>query len=106
MPQFMMDCSCFHFRFVFLDQTGEILAAKLRANNAGSSNVSNHVGVFDAAIGQLPGATSQEIHCGDDPELVAQLVIARADGAGCTKGFLGAFRDRNVNFFFFAKSND
>ena len=54
MPQFVIDGSCFHFRFVVLDQTGAILPAKLRASNAGSSNVIDHVGVFDAAIGQLP----------------------------------------------------
>ena len=31
--------------------------------------------------------------------------MVRADSAGCTTGFLGACRDRNVGFFVTARSN-
>jgi hypothetical protein len=67
--------------------------------------VSDHVGFFDAAIGQLPISIAQGHHCGDDSKLVARHVIARADGAGCTEGFFNACRTRNVTFFVTAHSN-
>ena len=95
----------FHPLFCFADLTGETLAAKLRSGNAGSNTVTDHVDVFDAAIGQLPARVAQGHHRGDDPSLVTREVIARADGAGCTEGFLGACRERNVTFFVTARSN-
>jgi hypothetical protein len=95
----------FHPLFVFADQTGETLAAKLRAGNAGSNTVTDHVEVFDAAVAQLPASVTRGHHAGDDPSLVERSVIARADGAGCTEGFLAACRERNVTFFVTARSN-
>ncbi|EQD73549.1 transposase IS4 family protein, partial [mine drainage metagenome] len=95
----------FHPLFVFADLTGETLAAKLRAGNAGSNTVADHVEVFDTALAQLPASVATGHHAGDDPSLVERPVIARADGAGCTTGFLAACRERNVTFFVTAHSN-
>lgn len=95
----------FHPLFCFADQTGETLATKLRAGNAGSDIVADHVEVFDQAIGQLPALIAKGHHRGESRELVTREVIARADGAGCTAGFLAACRDRNVTLFVTAHSN-
>ena len=95
----------FHPLFVFADLTGETLAAKLRAGNAGANTVSDHVELFDAALAQLRADVAKGHHAGDDPTLAARRVIARADGAGCTKGFFNACRERNVTFFVSARSN-
>ena len=61
--------------------------------------------VFDTALSQLPASVAKGHHAGDDPSLVERPVIARADGAGCTTGFLAACRERNVTFFVTAHSN-
>ncbi|MFI5046824.1 MAG: IS1380 family transposase [Acidimicrobiia bacterium] len=76
----------FHPLIAFLDATGEALAAKLRPGNAGSGTASDHVEVLDDALGQLPV----------DPGDVE--VIARADSAGLSHGFVDACRDRQVRF--------
>jgi hypothetical protein len=70
----------------YLDATGEALAAKLRPGNAGSGDAADHVEVLDAALAQLPL----------DPQEAE--VIARADSAGCSHGFLDACRERHVRF--------
>jgi hypothetical protein len=76
----------FHPLTAFLDATGEALAAKLRPGNAGSGTATDHVEVLDAALFQLPV----------DPH--EQEVIARADSAGCSHGFVDACRARGVRF--------
>jgi hypothetical protein len=76
----------FHPLVAYLDATGEALAAKLRPGNAGSGHAGDHVEVLDAALAQLPV----------DPEAVE--VIARADSAGCSHGFLDACHNRRVQF--------
>jgi Transposase DDE domain group 1 len=70
----------------FLDATGESLAAKLRPGNAPAGSADDHVAVLDAALHQLPV----------DPE--HEEVIARADSAGCSHGFVDACRERGVRF--------
>ena len=95
----------FHPIFVFCDQTGETLAAKLRPGNAGANTVADHVEVFDAALAQLPASITDGHHVGDDPTNATRVVIARADGAGCTSGFLNACRERNVQFSVTVRSN-
>jgi hypothetical protein len=89
----------FHPLFVFADLTGETLADKLRPGNAGANTVADHVELFDEALAQLPADVAKGHHIGDDPILATRRVIARADGAGCTKGFFLACRERNVTFF-------
>jgi hypothetical protein len=76
----------FHPLLAFLDATGEALAAKLRPGNAGSGTATDHVEVLDAALAQLPV----------DP--TEREVIARADSAGLSHGFVDACRERQVRF--------
>jgi hypothetical protein len=76
----------FHPLIAFLDATGEALAAKLRPGNAGSGTATDHVEVLDAALAQLP----------IDPAEVE--VIARADSAGLSHGFINGCADRHVRF--------
>jgi len=95
----------FHPMLCFADATGEALAAQLRPGNAGSNTVADHVIVLDDAIAQLPEVIAAGHRFGDDASLVEHGVIVRADSAGCTEGFLGACRARNVGFFVTARSN-
>ena len=95
----------FHPMFCFADATGEALSGTLRAGNAGANTVADHVEVLDAAIAQLPAPVAVGHRRGDDPALVSRQVVVRADSAGCTEGFLGACRDRNVGFFVTARRN-
>lgn len=76
----------FHPLMAFLDATGEALAAKLRPGNAGSGTAVDHIEVLDDALAQLPV----------DP--TEHEVIARADSAGLSHGFVEACRERNVRF--------
>ena len=76
----------FHPLLAFLDATGEALAAKLRPGNAGSGTATDHVEVLDAALAQLPV----------DP--TEREVIARADSAGLSHGFVDACAARSVRF--------
>ena len=76
----------FHPLLVYLDATGEALAGKLRPGNASSNHIADHIEVFDAALDQLPV----------DPK--EQEVIARADSAPLTHGFVDHLRERGVRF--------
>jgi hypothetical protein len=76
----------FHPLVAYLDATGEALACLLRPGNAGSGTAVDHVTVLDDALAQLP----------IDPTQVE--VIARADSAGLSHGFVDACRDRGVRF--------
>ena len=76
----------FHPLLVYLDATGEALAGLLRPGNAASNTTADHIEVLDQALAQLPV----------DPENVE--VVARADSAALTHGFLDACRARNVRF--------
>jgi hypothetical protein len=76
----------FHPLLAYLDATGEALAGRLRPGNAGSSTATDHVAVLDDALEQLP----------IDPAEVE--VIARADSAGLSHGFVDGCRQRSVRF--------
>ena len=76
----------FHPLFCFLDATGEALAAILRPGNAGSNTAADHVRLLSLALAQLPV----------DPAEVE--VVARADSAALTHGFVDACRDARVRF--------
>jgi hypothetical protein len=95
----------FHPLFCFADATGETLSALLRAGNAGSNTVADHVTVLDAAVAQLPSHIAWGHNAGDDPALVNRDVVMRADSAGCTEDFLAACRARNIGFYVSARSN-
>ncbi len=95
----------FHPIFCFADATGEALSSLLRAGNAGANTVADHVRVLDAAVVQLPEEIAAGHHVGDDATLVGRAVVVRVDSAGCTEGFLGACRERNIGFFVTVRSN-
>jgi hypothetical protein len=95
----------FHPMLCFADATGEALSALLRPGNATANTVSDHVRVLDGAIRQLPATIGAGHHVGDDASAATRSVVVRADSAGCTTGFLGACRARNVGFFVTARSN-
>ena len=95
----------FHPMFCFADATGEALSSVLRPGNDGANTIADHVTVLDGAVAQLPEEIAAGHHEGDDPGLVQRSVIVRADSAGCTHGFLGACRARNIGFFVTARSN-
>jgi hypothetical protein len=75
-----------HPLLAFLDATGEALGGILRPGNAGSNTTADHVDLLAMALAQLPV----------DPNIVE--VIARADSAGLTHGFVDACRDAKVRF--------
>lgn len=76
----------FHPLLCFLDATGEALAAVLRPGNAGSNTTADHVRLLSLALAQLPV----------DPAGVE--VVARADSAALTHGFVDACREAGVRF--------
>jgi hypothetical protein len=71
----------YHPLLAFCDNTGEFLAAQLRAGNAGSNTASDHITVLEQALAQIPGAYRH-----------GHPILIRADGAGCTKAFLAHVR--------------
>lgn len=76
----------FHPLLAFLDATGEALAGILRPGNAGSNTTADHVSLLAMALTQLPV----------DPAQVE--VVARADSAGLTHGFIDACGAAGVRF--------
>jgi hypothetical protein len=82
----------FHPLLCFVDATNEALAGMLRPGNAGSNTAGDHIAVLDAALVQLPVTTAKV-----DPDR-GEWMLARADSAGCTHGFLDALRERGLEF--------
>jgi hypothetical protein len=76
----------FHPLLAFLDGTGEALAGILRPGNAGSNTAADHVTVLSMALAKLPVYPT------------AVEVIARADSAGLTHGFIDACIAASVRF--------
>jgi hypothetical protein len=76
----------------WLDNTAEALAAILRPGNAGANTASDHVGVLEEALAQLPVRPR-----GLDP-LNGVPMLARADSAGATHDFLDALRAKGIEF--------
>jgi hypothetical protein len=74
----------YHPLLAFLDATGEALGGILRPGNAGSNTAADHVELLTMALAQLPV----------DPEVVE--IVARADSAALTHGFIDACRDAHV----------
>jgi hypothetical protein len=84
----------FHPLWVFLDHgpagTGEPLAFLLRAGNAGSNTVVDHIDVLRSALAQLPGHAH-----GRRP---GKNVLIRIDGAGGTHGLLAWLTRRRLSY--------
>lgn len=83
----------FHPLAAFVDHggegTGEAVAIKLRAGNAGSNTAADHIAVTREALKQLPGV---------NPSRPGKKVLIRADGGGGTKEFLGWLARRGVAY--------
>jgi hypothetical protein len=94
----------FHPMLCFADATGEALAARLRPGNAGANTVTDHLGVLDDAVAQLPAGVAAGHRPGDPVAEVARAVVVRTDSAGCTHGFVAGCRDRNIGFAVVARS--
>jgi hypothetical protein len=82
----------FHPLKVYLDETREALASKLRCGSAGSNTAADHVELLDAAVTQLPVVTTA-----DDPEGGVRVLV-RADSAGATHGFVDAIVAKGFEF--------
>ena len=82
----------FHPLLVYLDQTEEALAGKLRPGNAGANTALDHVELLDAALAQLPLPTKAE-----DLEQ-GPRVLVRSDSAGASHDFVGAIAERGLEF--------
>ena len=82
----------FHPLLVYLDQTGEALAGRLRPGNAGANTALDHVELLDAALAQLPWPTRKE-----DPEQGLEVLV-RSDSAGASHGFVGAIAERGLEY--------
>ncbi|MDX6296475.1 MAG: hypothetical protein QOI51_332 [Nocardioidaceae bacterium] len=61
----------------------------VQPGNAGSSTAADHVAVLEAALAQLPVTTKMA-----DPGN-GEWMLARADSAGCSHGFIEAARARS-----------
>jgi hypothetical protein len=95
----------FHPMVCFADATGEVMAGRLRPGNAGVNTVTDHLGVLDEAVAQLPPEIAAGHRPGDDPTLVGRAVVVRTDSAGCTEGFVWGCRARNIGFAVVARAN-
>jgi hypothetical protein len=71
----------YHPLLCWLDNTGEALAGRLRAGNAGANTATDHIAVLDDALAQIPDAHRH-----------GTKVLVRTDGAGCSKEFLAHVR--------------
>ena len=88
----------FHPLGVWCDETTEFLAGMLRSGNAGANNAADHVKMLDAALAQLPPAWRAGHAPGDHRDRVLHPILARADSAGATHGFVDALVARNIGF--------
>jgi hypothetical protein len=82
----------FHPLMVYLDQTGEALASRLRPGCDGANTAADHIELLDAAVAQLPVTTKA-----DDAD-AGMDVLVRADTAGATHGFVDAIVAKNFEF--------
>jgi hypothetical protein len=76
----------FHPLLCYLDETGEALAGMLRPGNAGSNTATDHFGVLEMALEQLPA------------EALESEILARADVGGATHAFTGDCRSADIRF--------
>lgn len=65
----------YHPLGAWCDNTGEFLAGKLRAGNAGSNTTADHIEVLTEAIAQIPASHRKKL-------------LIRSDGAGASHGLL------------------
>ena len=82
---------------------GEMMSIRLRPGNAAANSIADHIEVLDAAIAQLPEAVAEGRRRDGEASGRVQL---RVDAAGCSSKIAEACRDRSVEFFMTARSND
>ncbi len=82
----------FHPLKVYLDETHEALASKLRPGSAGANTAADHIELLGAAVAQLPVVTTA-----DDPEGGVEVLV-RADSAGATHGFVDDIEAKGFEF--------
>jgi Transposase DDE domain group 1 len=82
----------YHPLLVFLDETSEALAGTLRPGRAGANDAADHVALLEQALDQLPVKPKAA-----DPENGVEM-LARADSAGATHGFVNAIVERGLEF--------
>jgi Transposase DDE domain group 1 len=73
-----------HPLMAWCDNTGELLAIKLRPGNAGSNTTADHIEVLDAAIAQIPGPYRRKL-------------LVTVDGAGSTHGLVDHIAKLNAD---------
>ena len=78
----------FHPLLCYLDNTEEALAGLLRPGNAAAHTPADHVTVLKAALAQIPPPRPR----------VRRRILARADSAGATHGFVNALREQGIRF--------
>ena len=83
---------------------GEMMSIRLRRGNAAANSIADHIEVLDAAIAQLPEPVAAGRR-GDSGEASGRVQL-RVDAAGCSSKIAEACRDRSVEFFMTARSND
>ena len=86
-------------------EDGEPLSIMLRRGNAAANNIADHIDVLDAAVEQLPEAVAAG-HCASGGAPAPRQVQLRVDAAGCSVHIAEACRQRNIEFFMTARSND
>ena len=86
-------------------EDGEPLSIMLRRGNAAANNIADHIDVLDAAVAQLPEAVAAG-HCASGGAPAPRQVQLRVDAAGCSVHIAEACRQRNIEFFMTARSND
>ncbi|MDQ2884425.1 MAG: IS1380 family transposase, partial [Actinomycetota bacterium] len=84
----------FHPLGCWLDETGEALAAILRAGNAGSNTAADHFTVLGLALAQLPA------------EDLDREMLVRTDIGGQTHAFTADCREANIRFSVGYELND
>jgi hypothetical protein len=95
----------FHPMFCFTDD-GEALAGMLRPGNAAANSGADQLAVVDAAIAQLPADVAAGHHSGDDPTLLRERIVVRADTAGHVQAFVAGLVARNIEFSISARVSD
>ncbi|MDQ3664968.1 MAG: IS1380 family transposase [Actinomycetota bacterium] len=95
----------FHPMFCFTDD-GEALAGVLRPGNAAANSGADQLAVVDLAIAQLPATVAVGHRCGDDPTLVRERIVVRADTAGHVQAFVAGLVARNIEFSISARVSD
>jgi hypothetical protein len=95
----------FHPMFCFSDD-GEALAGMLRPGNAAANSGADQLAVVDAAIAQLPADVAVGHRVGDDPGLVRERIVVRADTAGHVHAFVAGLVARNLEFSISARVSD